>query len=504
MVKSRSSVPNNDTDPRNMPPGTRCYIYLRHSPGDNQTLDSQEAEIRRLCTAKGWIVIRIFRDRGISGKSVENRDGFEQMIYLAKRPSREADMIIIWDYSRFARNMDHAQLHRAEFRSHGLQIHSMKDEVPSGPMSKLYEVLIDWKNEQFLIDLRANTKRGLTYVAERGCVPTGQIAKGYSYRQEQIGAYKDGRIRYGRKPEIDPHCQPLITHAFEMKAQGAPHDAIAEATGLYGPKSGSWNSLFQNRAYIGEYESLGQVFTTIYPPMIEPALFDEVQARIPKVDTQTLSGKNHPRRKASTFILADIGVCSYCDAAMEGKRVGKYRYYVCSRHNERVENCPQSELIPADVLEENVISLLQTHVLTESYLTQLLAWTNERLNDGLEQLRLRLQSTQRELIGAEHDLEKYTRNFGMMEKPTIMAERLLHEKDDQVAQLHGEVAEFQHELDNSRIEIDSDTMARYLSDARNLIDQAESFDLRELCNRLFTRIVMSHDECLIELHFPEC
>lgn len=492
-----------EIDPRNMPPGTRVYIYLRHSPGDEQTLESQQSEIEKYCKQKGWIIIKIFRDLGISGSSTENRTGFEEMIYLSKQESRQGDLIVIWDYSRFARNMDHAQLYRAELRHYGWQIYSMRDEVPTGPMSRLYEVLIDWKNEQFLIDLRANTRRGLRFIAERNCVPVGQIAKGYNHRQEQLGNYKDGRIRFGRKPEIDPEVAPLVIRAFELKAQGAPHDAIATQTGLYGAKSGSWDSMFRNRAYIGEFVFAGQVFATIYPLLISVELFDSVQERMPKVEARTLSGKHHPRRKNSTFILANVGVCSHCGSPMEGKRVGKYRYYVCCRHNERVEYCPKSALIPADALEEQIISLLASHVLSDRYLAELLVWTNDRLNNGRDEYYLRLKAVKSQLIEAEHGLEKYTRNFGMMERPTLMAEKLLHEQEDRVAQLLGEAAHLQYELDNSRIEVNADQITRFVQDRRSLLDQAEPFDLRALCEAFLSRIRMSREECQVEVQFPE-
>ena len=79
-AKNKTPVPiSNETDPRDLPPGTHVWVYLRHSPGDNQTLESQEAEVLRLAKEKKWIVDRVFRDRWASGKSTD-REGFDQMI----------------------------------------------------------------------------------------------------------------------------------------------------------------------------------------------------------------------------------------------------------------------------------------------------------------------------------------------------------------------------------------------------------------------------------------
>lgn len=499
----RREQPPTELDPHDLPPGTKVWIYVRHSPGDNQTLESQEAVIMRLVNEKKWIADRIFRDRGVSGRSTDNRQAFEQMVHLAKRKPRPADLLIVWEFSRFARNQTHSQLYRAQLRHDGWQILSMNDDIPAGPLATIFEALIDWKNEQYLIDLRANTKRGLLYIAERGCLPVASLCKGYTHREEPLGAYRDSTPRMGRKPCIDPAVAPLVVRAFEMKAQGAPHEVIANETGLFDARSGSWDTMFRNRAYIGEYEFQNQVFTNVYEPLISRELFDAVQARMPVKATRRLAGENHPRRKGSTFFLANIAHCAYCDAPMEGKRTGNYRYYVCSRHNEDKTHCLQSVLIPADAIEERVISILVEQVLDEAYLTELLAWTNETLNEGLDDLVLRLEQTQRELAEAEAVAVKYARNFGAMNRPTATAERLLHEQDELVDKLRAECASLQHEYENSRVEIDGETLRRYISDAGALIANAEVFDLRDLVEQLLSRIVMSADECVLELHVPQ-
>jgi hypothetical protein len=68
-----------------MPRGTKVWIYLRHSPGDNQSLESQESATMKLVQDKGWVVDRTFCDRGVTGKNTQNREDFELMIYLARR-----------------------------------------------------------------------------------------------------------------------------------------------------------------------------------------------------------------------------------------------------------------------------------------------------------------------------------------------------------------------------------------------------------------------------------
>lgn len=493
-----------NTDPREMPPGTKCLCYARHSPGEDQTIESQLAEILKVVELKGWILPHpVVVDRGVSGTKLHERPGIGRLIQLAKQKPRVGELIIIWDYSRLSRDMDHAQLLRAELRSYGWQLLSLKDNIPPGTLSRLYEVLIDWKNQMFVMELRANTRRGLIYVAERGCVSGGKIVKGYCFHSEVIGTYKTGATRFGRKPEIDPELEPLIVRAFQLKALGATHEAIAEDTGLFPSNSGAWDHFFRNRAYIGEYEFGGQIFPNVYPAMILPELFDAVQKRLPERKEIILAGKNHPRRKASSYILADVGVCGHCGAPVVGKTVGPYRYYVCKRHNDAANDCLDSTLIPAEAMERGILSALLNHVLTESYFGELLVWTNERLGDGLEELEMRLKVARAALDEAQMVLTKMTRNFGLMERPTTTAEKMLHDQEAEVERLHAVVASDQIDMVNSRIEVDADAINQFVNNARLIIQQGEAYALRELCDQLFARIVIGQNECQVELHFPD-
>lgn len=48
----------------------------------------------------------IFKDEGISGRKAEKRLAFMQMIAVAKSKPKPFDVILIWKFSRFARNRE--------------------------------------------------------------------------------------------------------------------------------------------------------------------------------------------------------------------------------------------------------------------------------------------------------------------------------------------------------------------------------------------------------------
>ena len=490
------------TDPKNMPAGTRVLLYVRNSPGDNQTLESQEQALMNLCKERGWIIVDIFRDKWESGKTI-SREGFEYMAHIARQQPRKADMLVIWDFSRFGRDQNSQLFYTAEMRMNGWLIYSYKDDIPSGSLGRVFEGLIAWKNEQFLTDLRLNTIRGLSFIAERGCVPVGTVGKGYLVKQVPLGSLqKDGTPRMGRKPEIDPQIEPLIKTAFEMKANGASHKAIAKATGLYSSQSGSWHHLFGNRIYIGEYEFHGQVFTNIYPPIINKELFDFVQTKIIPKERILKTRRIHPRRKGSSFFLASQSVCKFCNHPMEGKSVGKNRYYTCSLHNEGADQCPDAELIPADETEQEILRIILDHIVQEPNLNDLLKWTNKLLNSGLDEISLQLKSLEEEHANAQRQARRMVINFGAMEKPSKFAEQALHDAEAELSRLELQIIDLRQRIAKSHIEVTQEQIKSLSANYTAMINQGEFFDLREIVEELCARIVMSREECVLEVNFP--
>ena len=83
----------------------RYVAYCRVSTGSDEQLNSlinQEKFFREYVERRGDKLIRIYADRGISGKSMENRTEFKKL--LSDSDKGEFDAVLVKDISRFARN----------------------------------------------------------------------------------------------------------------------------------------------------------------------------------------------------------------------------------------------------------------------------------------------------------------------------------------------------------------------------------------------------------------
>jgi hypothetical protein len=95
-----------------------------------------------------------------------------------------------------------------------------------------------------------------------------------------------------------------------------------------------------------------------------------------------------------------------------------------------------------------------------------------------------------------------TRNFGLMDQPTRTAETALHDQENKSEQLRLELIATKQEREGSQIKVEPDFISRFITEAQTIIERAELFDLREFCEQICSQIIMSREECRIELHFP--
>ena len=58
----------------------------------------------------------IFRDDGISGRSAAKRPAFLQMIATAKGKDHPFDVLLLWKFSRFARNQEESIVYKSLLR----------------------------------------------------------------------------------------------------------------------------------------------------------------------------------------------------------------------------------------------------------------------------------------------------------------------------------------------------------------------------------------------------
>ena len=104
----------------------RVAFYLRVSTG-SQTVENQRLELQRVADQRGWHVVEIYSDNGISGaKGREQRPAFDRLCRDAA--AGKLDLIAAWSIDRIGRSLAHLVEFVDELRAEnvGLYLHQQQ------------------------------------------------------------------------------------------------------------------------------------------------------------------------------------------------------------------------------------------------------------------------------------------------------------------------------------------------------------------------------------------
>ena len=224
--------------------------YIRVSTDDQieYSPDSQLKAIQNYAEKNGYYLPEqyIFMDEGISGRTVGKRAGFKQMIALAKTTPKPFEAILVWKYSRFARNREDSVVYKSMLRKQcGIDVVSISESTGDDKMSILFEAMIEAMDEYYSINLSEEVKRGMTEKAKRGGVLS--VAP-FGYRVEN-----------GQYVIVDSEAA-IIKEAFSDYLSGSGFLTIAKKFNAIGVKTHRGSPIenrtieywLHNPAYIGK------------------------------------------------------------------------------------------------------------------------------------------------------------------------------------------------------------------------------------------------------------
>jgi site-specific DNA recombinase len=228
----------------------RAAIYARFS-SDNQSdksIDDQIALCRELCQREGFKVVAVFHDRAISGASVINRPGYQNLMRAAE--AKSFDVLVSEDMDRVFRDQGDYHHARKRLDHHGITIHTA-----TGKVGKLDGALRALMGEMYIDNLRLHVIRGL-----EGVVRSGRSAGGKAYGYRPILG-KPGEL------EIVEDQAKVVRRIFSDFAQGytardiagrlnaekidPPHGLRWNASTIYGNVQRG-NGILLNELYVGE------------------------------------------------------------------------------------------------------------------------------------------------------------------------------------------------------------------------------------------------------------
>ena len=306
--------------------------YIRVSTEDQIEFspDSQLKAIRKYAKEHDLILPEefVFADEGISGRKTDKRVQFQRMIGTAKLKPKPFDVILLWKFSRFARNREDSIVYKSMLRKQcGIEVVSISEQLTEDKTSILIEALIEAMDEYYSLNLAEEVRRGMSEKFSRGGV-VSQPPFGY---RMQDGIFFP-----------DETAAPIVQMIYEDYLGGVPVRQIARKLNEMGVMSRHGNP-FENRTieyiltnpvYIGKlrrsltgdrsdrYHEQDQCVDGQHQPIITQEVFDAAQAK--RADTKKMYKKYARHDQPVQFMLKGMVRCDHCGGTLIMSSTGKY------------------------------------------------------------------------------------------------------------------------------------------------------------------------------------
>ena len=310
--------------------------YIRVSTDDQieYSPDSQLGAIRNYAEKNGYYLPEqyIFMDEGISGRTVGKREGFKHMIALAKSTPKPFETILVWKYSRFARNREDSVVYKSMLRKQcGIDVVSISESTGDDKMSILFEAMIEAMDEYYSINLSEEVKRGMTEKAKRGGV-LGGAPFGYKVVNGEYVIVKSEAI--------------IIKEAFQDYLNGSGFLTLAKKFNAIGVKTHRGSPIenrtveywLHNPTYIGKtrWNPTGKtsrdyfnenviISDSTHEPIIDDDLWNAVQQKLREDKSKYKSHMRKPK-KGMSYWLNGVLRCGKCGSTL----VNCGGFYICA------------------------------------------------------------------------------------------------------------------------------------------------------------------------------
>jgi site-specific DNA recombinase len=226
----------------------RAAIYARFSSDlqNDRSINDQIALCRELCQREGFCAVATFSDRAISGASVINRPGYQNLMRAAE--AKSFDVLVAEDIDRVFRDQGDYHTARKRLDFLGIAVHTA-----TGKVGKLDGALRAMMGEMYIDNLRLHVIRGL-----EGVVRSGRHAGGKAY------GYRPVLGRPGELEIVEEQAE-IVRRIFKEFAEGKTARDIAgglNADKINPPNGLRWNaSTIHGNVQRGNGILLNEIYT---------------------------------------------------------------------------------------------------------------------------------------------------------------------------------------------------------------------------------------------------
>ena len=302
-------------------------LYIRVSTEDQAEL-SPDAQKRLLLdyAKKNDIIVPgdfVFTE-SVSGRHAQKRPEFQKMIALAKQPSHPIDAILVWKFSRFARNQEESIVYKSMLKKDQVDVISVSEPLVDGPFGTLIERIIEWMDEYYSIRLSGEVLRGMKEKALQN-----------GYQASPCLGY--AAVGHGKPFIINEAEYAIVSYVMDLyDNQNLDETAIARRCNDLGYKTRRGNPferrtidrILQNPFYCGTVRWNGVEFEGSHEVRLSKERYEKRQklitARKRPIKSRNVSACKH--------WLSGLLKCSVCGATLSYTGNNKCPYFQCWKY----------------------------------------------------------------------------------------------------------------------------------------------------------------------------
>lgn len=364
---------------------------------EGYSLPAQRQQIKEYCGNKGYELVKIYADEGISGKSISKRPAIKELLKDAK--NLQFDEVVVWKNSRLARNTRELLEILDIFDRNNINFVSLSEGISrDNPIGRFAFTLLGTVSELERDNIAENVYLGERKRAEEGYANVGRV----------IG-YEPGIDEYGKRSlVINTKEAKIIKLVFKMYADGHGYQFIAKYLNQMGYKTKADNAfsitsiktIIDNPLYVGKVryakyrnwdkkhrKGLNKDNMVLvdgkHEAIISEALWEKVVER--RKLAEKMPKWNYNGRNLLTGILRcpDCGGSMVMTSTTNKMKSGEskvIRYYSCSKAKRYGKNACNYNSIKADIAEKLVEEKLG-YVIQEPNIAQSIV---NKMNNDLE------------------------------------------------------------------------------------------------------------------------
>jgi site-specific DNA recombinase len=417
---------------------TRVSSTSQASP-EKTSLERQAEKIRLYAAMKEWELVIIYEEPGVSGATMD-RPALQEL--LADAVKREFQAVLVWDISRFGRNLLHLKTNTELLRSLNITFVSIDNGIDTSRQDKTGDLLLNILASIYEFEretIMQRTIAGRVAKIKDKSIFQGNLGFGYRWNDKTVQIEINGRDKDGNYTGEAAVYLKMVEDYLERTLPLTDLATKLQCDKIPTRFNGKWyastivntfrNTIHKGITTVQLKETVGKdekgkpikvvVDEVLYEcePLISPSRWDELQKRLTDGRSKR-SGR--PLSGADRFILRDLLQCGVCGSKVvprhhkqpTGTETLNYACYWKAIHQRKLDEYHRDRCIlphiPAPNLDEYVYNYVVTRLIhhedpeQESPLTDLV--DGEKLEDKILGYEQHLQTLKDELARNERGL----------------------------------------------------------------------------------------------------